>query len=52
MKTNTSIVRLNLKKIDKNNKTLLGLRSRSINELKKVPKIESLNCTVSLCSGY
>ncbi len=39
---------LNLKKIDKNNKTLLGLKARSVNELKKIPESQIFKCTVSL----
>ncbi|KAL9981278.1 hypothetical protein ACROYT_G009957 [Oculina patagonica] len=31
--------------IDKNNKTLLGLKARSVNELKKVPESHFLKCT-------
>ncbi|XP_078360894.1 uncharacterized protein LOC144645266 isoform X1 [Oculina patagonica] len=31
--------------IDKNNKTLLGLKARSVNELKKVPESQIFKCT-------
>ncbi|XP_078363465.1 dnaJ homolog subfamily C member 7 homolog [Oculina patagonica] len=31
--------------IDKNNKTLLGLKTRSVNELKKVPESQFFKCT-------
>ncbi len=39
---------LNFKKIDKNNKTLLGLKARSVNELKKIPESHIFKITVSL----
>ncbi len=42
---------LNSKKIDKNNETLLELKTRSINERKKVSETQSLKCKVSLKFG-
>ncbi|KAL9981289.1 hypothetical protein ACROYT_G009973 [Oculina patagonica] len=40
-----NVMCLNPKKIDKNNKTLLGLKARSVNELRKVPESPFLKCT-------